>query len=443
MLMLEYNAVLLFMATVLAYPFSVYFYRHYSRNDRRKWVHVLGEMGLIVLAGPWMQFLTSFFFVIISARVFGYLWFKDEHFKGRPPDLKLGQRIRAGFFRFILVALMISLVISFAVATIGRFTGGDWIAMSSLVAAIGLLLVAWKTRIPFYNKPPTIRVKSKEFVSVAAILVIMVPLTLVSVPVNRGEIAGGVDIKVMCYNIHYPEENVGERSWTERRGPLADYIDALNLDIFGLQESFYDQCTDLLGNLTSRNYTFVGNGRAADGGGEIDSIWYDQNTFTLIENGTFWLSYTPNVSSTVFSEIYPRTVGWAHLKEKTTGEEFYFYNTHYGFYMEFNIWASHQVNQDIASRTGDLPVVFMGDYNSMSLPIVPFYSFLEGYGTKPLFQAHRLLHGYADPLKIDFILVTPDIHVSTYAVLSDANDGGQWLSDHVPNVMECTLPVKP
>ncbi|MFX0097999.1 MAG: endonuclease/exonuclease/phosphatase family protein [Candidatus Hodarchaeota archaeon] len=444
MLLLEFNAVLLFMATFLAYLFSVPFYRHYTRNDKRKWLSILGEMALIVLAGPWVSFLTAYFFTVLSIRVFGYLWFKDEHFKNRgAPDLKMGQRIRAGFFRFILSTLMISLVVSYVTAQAGRITGGDWVSIVSFAAGTALALV-WsvKKHVPFYNRQSKILINSRESVAFLVIIAVMVPLTFAGQPNNLGWLAGGIEIRTMSFNIHYPEYDGDWLDWTVRGDNVSDYIESFDPDIFGLQESFLEQVESLNTTLSNRNYSWCGNGREPDGGGEIDSIFYDQDRFNLLENGTFWLSYTPEVSSTVFSEIYPRTVGWARLEDKSTGGQFYFYTTHYGFYMEFNIWASHLVNTDIASRTGDLPVIFMGDYNSMSLPIVPFYSFLEGYGSKPLYQAHRLLHGYADPLKIDYILVTPDIHVFSYTVHSEYNEAGQRLSDHGPIVMRCMLPLK-
>jgi hypothetical protein len=79
---------------------------------------------------------------------------------------------------------------------------------------------------------------------------------------------------------------------------------------------------------------------------------------------------------------------------------------------------------------------------TVNMPVIfPFYSFLEGYGSKPVYNAARLKHGFVNPMAIDFVFVTPDVHVRTIEAIDEANSGPQWLSDHDPVGMACTIPV--
>ncbi|MBN2150147.1 MAG: endonuclease/exonuclease/phosphatase family protein [Candidatus Lokiarchaeota archaeon] len=444
MLLLEFNLVLLILTAFFAYSFSVFFYRHYTGQDRRRWSHILLEMAIIVVIGPCAPLLTALFFTILATRVFSYLMLRDGLAgDGGVRSLGTGQRIRAGFFRFILAALIATLVVFYGVVVAGRILGldGMYIISFSLGTGIAVLWIV-KKGIPFYNRNPDMNYKRKETIALVLVVACVSSLGLLLTPVNRPAFSGGIEIKTMSFNILYAGEDGTLKQWPERRAPLSDYIDSLDLDVFGLQEVFKIQGDYLNSTLSSRNYTWVGIGRETPFGnqtGEHDAIFYDVDRFDLLDSGTLWFSDTPEVSSrTWLTETIKRTYQWVHLRDKATGAEFYFYNTHYGFYPEFHIKASMQLNGDIASRTAGLPVIVTGDFNMP--PIFPFYSFLEGYGSKPVYNAFRLRHGYAPPMVIDYIFVTMDVHVAMIEAVPEANAGQQWLSDHDPVVMSCMIP---
>jgi endonuclease/exonuclease/phosphatase family metal-dependent hydrolase len=444
MLLLEFNLVLLVLTTFVVYPFSVYYYRHYTGRDLRKWLHILGEMLLIIATGLWFPILTTIFFTIIVSRVVGYLMFKNGVAGGAGRrDLGTGQLIRAGLFRFLLALLTAAVITFYGVVVVGRVIGQDWLYILSFATGTGIS-IAWAARkgIPFYNKNPDMCLRSKATIVVVLSITCISVVSLVMSPVNHPIIADGVEIKTMSFNILYSGEDGTLQEWPDRRAPLSNYIESLDLDVFGLQEVFKIQGDYINATLDNRNYTWVGIGRELPDGnrtGEHDAIFFDTDRFDLLDNGTRWFSDTPTVPSRSWlTETIKRTYQWVHLREKTTGVEFYFYNTHFGFYPEFHIRASIQLNSDITARTGNLPVIVTGDFNMP--PLFPFYSFLEGFGTKPIYDAARMKAGYADLMKIDYIFVTADIHVREMAVRGEANEGSQWLSDHDPVVMACTMP---
>ncbi|MHA1700558.1 MAG: endonuclease/exonuclease/phosphatase family protein, partial [Promethearchaeota archaeon] len=432
MLLLEFNFALLFLANFIVYFLSIIFYRHYTKADNRKWIFIIAEMFFTTLIGPWFSFLLIFFFSVIVMRVFGYLWLRNEHFK-KHPDLKLtkGQKIRAGFFRVIIFILMLALILFYIVAVVGRLSGLDLTFIISFIIA-SVLIVAWtiKWHVPFYNRLPTIAIKNKSVITIIIIFSSMIIISIMTASVNPKIPDAKIEIRTMSYNILYAGENGTQNMWMERRESLVQYMASLDLDVFGLQEVFRIQADYINETLLNRNYTWVAIGREPGGFGEHDAIFYDQDRFILLNNGTFWFSETPDVPSTVLTEQYKRTCTWVHLREKTTGTEFFFYNTHFGFYPEFHIRASIWLNQDISNRTSDLPVIVTGDFNMP--PFFPFYSYLEGYGKKPLNNAYRIVHGYVNPSQIDYIFVTKDIHVCNCTILNDANAGEIMLSDHLP-----------
>ena len=49
--------------------------------------------------------------------------------------------------------------------------------------------------------------------------------------------------------------------------------------------------------------------------GELCAIFYDAQRLTLLGEGTFWLSPTPDVPSTGWNNALPRTASWVQLRE--------------------------------------------------------------------------------------------------------------------------------
>ncbi|MBD3354043.1 MAG: hypothetical protein GF364_21355 [Candidatus Lokiarchaeota archaeon] len=444
MLLLEFNLVLIILTIVITNIFCLLFARHYGNIEQLNCRYMLFETIIAIIVTPWFFFLSVFLFIILIVRGFHYIFLIDKiprPLNGR--EFSFGQKIRISVLRSILAILLFMLCVFFTIVLVGRIMGADIISIISLSAAVILATyIILNNRIPLYNKEIRLFSKTRQNVAFLIIVVCLSSLSIFNQPFNCCDNGEKLEIRTMSFNILYAGEDGTLNSWVQRREPLSDYIDSLDLDVFGLQEVFEIQASYLNNSLETRNYTWIGIGRESlgiDGNtGEHDVIFYDVDKFSLLDNGTKWFSDTPEISSrTWLTETIKRTYVWAHLKDKATGTEFFFYNTHYGFYPEFHIKASIQLNKDISQRTADLPVIVTGDFNMP--PIFPFYSFLEGVGSKPIYNAFRLIDGYIFPIEIDYIFITSNIYISSCEERTEANEGTQWLSDHDPIVMECLI----
>ncbi len=241
--------------------------------------------------------------------------------------------------------------------------------------------------------------------------------------------------------------------WSNRGAHLANYLKELHPDIFGVQEAMYDALVFI--NDTMTGYNWSGKGRD-DGAqeGEYSAIFYNTSKYETLDDGTFWLSDTPDVPSN-FPLDHKRICSWVMLKEFVSGKAFFVFCTHYGFSFEIQLKSGMLINQRIADLTGTAPVILMGDFNMLNF--YPFYLYLEGYGAKPVYEAYRLMHGYVNPFQattapfmnvnvdlgfhIDHIFITPDILPVRAEILKDSYDGTHTYSDHYPVLMECWIPT--
>ena len=172
------------------------------------------------------------------------------------------------------------------------------------------------------------------------------------------------ELKVMSYNIRLGSANDGTNSWHLRYAATAEMISDQAPDVFGVQEALSYQIYFIEENF--RNYKSVGVGRE-DGKkeGEFMSIFWNKNTVSMIKWGTFWLSETPEKPSMGWDAACYRTATWALMKDKKTGQKFYFVNTHLDHKgkeaqkngLKLIVDRIEQINPD------GYPMVLTGDFN--------------------------------------------------------------------------------
>ncbi len=78
-------------------------------------------------------------------------------------------------------------------------------------------------------------------------------------------------------------------------------------------------------------YAVYGSGREADREGEGCYIFYKRALFSIdsTTSATKWYSTTPDVAgSGDMGDLYKRIITYAHLKMLSSGDKFYFFNTH-------------------------------------------------------------------------------------------------------------------
>ena len=141
--------------------------------------------------------------------------------------------------------------------------------------------------------------------------------------------AADTTVRVMTFNIRFDNPGDGPDAWPHRKDLAASMIRFHRAGLIGVQEALKHQLDDLTARLPG--YAWVGVGRA-DGreAGEYSAILYRTDRFELMDDGTFWLSETPEVpGSKSWDAAIERIVTWAQFRDRETGKTFFHFNTHF------------------------------------------------------------------------------------------------------------------
>jgi endonuclease/exonuclease/phosphatase family metal-dependent hydrolase len=263
------------------------------------------------------------------------------------------------------------------------------------------------------------------------LILILVPVSLFSQQMN-----------IITFNIRYNTPSDGINAWTNRIEMVSGLLKFHEADIFGLQEALIGQIEDIQNNLP--DYEWFGVGR--DDGkkeGEFAPLFFNKTKFILIENGTFWLSETPEKPSKGWDAALNRIVTWGKFKSKVTGKHFLVFNTHFDHKgIEARKNSAILIRKKIEEMTSDknLPVILTGDFNLTpdQEPISLIKKYLSDsreiteqppYGPVGTFNSFD----WNSPIetRIDYIFVQGGVKVLKYAVLTDSKEK-RWPSDHLP-----------
>ncbi|HET7267113.1 MAG TPA: endonuclease/exonuclease/phosphatase family protein [Oleiagrimonas sp.] len=178
------------------------------------------------------------------------------------------------------------------------------------------------------------------------------------------------DIRVMTFNVRYPNPDDGINVWPNRRGLMVRIIRTQHPDIIGTQELFTRQGDYLVKHL--KHYKWFGLGRNGNNKQADDNehmgVFYNARRLRIIQRGNFWLSATPNVPGSVsWGQLMPRMVTWAEFQDKQTGKRFYFYDTHLPYRskdVELRKKGVKVILKHLAKVPDSLPIIVTGDFNS-------------------------------------------------------------------------------
>lgn len=256
-------------------------------------------------------------------------------------------------------------------------------------------------------------------------------------------------MNVATFNLRLDTPSDSLNSWLHRKEMDKSLIRFHDFDIFGTQEGFKHQ---LDGILELGNYAYTGAGRD-DGkdAGEHSAVFYKVNRFELLDSGNFWYSETPTVPSKGWdATCCNRICSWGKFREKKSGREFYFFNSHFdhqGKVARHN--SSLLLLAKIKEIAGNLPVFCTGDFNATpdDDPIQVIYK--DGklrdsyqitkeppYGTLGTFNNFDLHSPCSE--RIDYIWVTDGIVVRKYGVLNE-QQYGRFPSDHFPVMVKVSF----
>ena len=255
-------------------------------------------------------------------------------------------------------------------------------------------------------------------------------------------------MNIITYNIRYNTPSDKENAWPKRRGGVIRLLKQHKADIFSVQEALYDQIMDLKDGM--KGFEYVGAGRE-DGNinGEFAAIYYNSNRYRLLEDGTFWLSKTPEIPSKSWDAALNRICTWARFRDNESHKSFYVFNTHFDHQGTIARKKSAELILNKISEIADRkdPLILTGDFNltaeekplvlimqklkdsrqvSLTLPKGPVGTF-NGFDFQSKLES-----------RIDFIFVNKFVEVNNYNVLTDSKDG-RYPSDHMPVLIEVQM----
>ncbi|MDO4379553.1 MAG: endonuclease/exonuclease/phosphatase family protein [Clostridia bacterium] len=209
-------------------------------------------------------------------------------------------------------------------------------------------------------------------------------------------------------------------------------------DSFGVQEAT-ETWLSLLDESLGEKYARVGEPRDNAKNTEYSAVYYRTDKFELLDEGTIWLSKTPEkFGSKSFLASMPRICTWATLKNKETGFVYTHVNTHLDFLVEYTRSKQSEV---LLSKIGELqkvgPLVCTGDFNADERDET-YEKMTAALDDSRLLaketESGKTFHNYGrgdlfHKTAIDFIFVSKGTEVERYKIIKDTVDG-MYLSDH-------------
>lgn len=269
-------------------------------------------------------------------------------------------------------------------------------------------------------------------------------------------------IRLITFNILRDYPNEEPHTWKTRRHHIISLLRFHAPDLFALQEPKKNQVDDIAQAFA--DYGTYGVGR--DDGihkGEHVPIFYEKNTFDVLDKGHFWLSETPDViASKGWDAAITRTAVWMKLRQKASGKAFMIMNTHFDHKgQEAMAQSALLIDKKIKELAGDLPVLFCGDLNSVQTSIAyqnlissgftdaAYAQGITSYG--PPFTYHNFISTdemFAKSIHagkkmraleiIDYIFTKGPVRVLRHGVLGD-HFLGDYPSDHMPKLCDVVI----
>ena len=255
-------------------------------------------------------------------------------------------------------------------------------------------------------------------------------------------------MNILTYNIRFNNPSDNENAWPKRSQDVIRLLKTHKSDIISVQEALYDQIMNLKDGM--KGFDYVGVGRD-DGNinGEFSAIFYNSNRYIVLENGTFWLSKTPNTPSKSWDAALNRICTWARFRENETHKSFYVFNTHFDHQgvvarKKSALLILKKISQIVERKE---PVILTGDFNltqeekplvlirqklkdsrqvSLAVPKGPLGTF-NGFDFQSKLES-----------RIDYLFVNKYVEVNSYIVLTDSKDG-RYPSDHLPVLIEVQM----
>ncbi len=179
-------------------------------------------------------------------------------------------------------------------------------------------------------------------------------------------LAPGQSLRVMTFNVRYPNPKDGTDVWENRRDLLAATVRRQRSDVMGTQELLKLQGDFITATLP--DYAWFGVSRRGNERDEHMGVFYRKAALRMVENGNFRLSETPEVAgSSSWKMSLPRMVTWALFEHNKTRRRFYFFNTHFAHREQdeaARLESARVIQEHLAKLGAKLPIMLTGDFNA-------------------------------------------------------------------------------
>ena len=277
--------------------------------------------------------------------------------------------------------------------------------------------------------------------SLVCLLTLLPALTLLSPSLSAAD-SPALTLRVMTFNLRFASPQP-PNAWPDRRPVVRNLVEREAPDIIGTQEGVYSQLRDIAADLPA--YEWIGLGREGGSRGEFMAVFFRRDRFEPLGFDHFWLSDTPDViGSMTWGNKYRRMVTWVRFRERSTGREFLFWNTHFDHEVEpARQKAAALIRERIAAIDAATPLLLVGDFNCAAGNSVAFDTLTRDAALLDTWTAANerdnetlnTFHGYQPPrhdrVRIDWILARTPVAVSRAAIV-DYREGAQYPSDHFP-----------
>ena len=253
--------------------------------------------------------------------------------------------------------------------------------------------------------------------------------------------------RVMSYNVRNSNAQDGEDAWPKRMELFFEPITRFDADLIGFQEVLAVQYDEITKRLSGYGFSGV----ARDDGkrkGEWSMVAYRKQRFEAVGQGDFWLSETPTViGSKSWDAAITRICSWVRLREKATGRELVFANTHFDHKGVIARQESSKVlSKQLSEIAKGVPAILTGDFNIDEDN--PAYAVLvrpDTPGAIAWIDSYRTVHPQRKPdeasfngfksvtagSRIDFVFHTSHF-VATASEIDRTSRNGRFPSDHYP-----------
>ena len=107
----------------------------------------------------------------------------------------------------------------------------------------------------------------------------------------------------------YSTANDGDNRWSRRRALMFRFLNREAPDVIGVQEALRPQLDEILAHVPGLGE--VGEGRDGGTDGEYSALLFRKDRFDVADQGTFWLSRTPEKVSRDWGSACVRVCTWA------------------------------------------------------------------------------------------------------------------------------------